>query len=115
MAAKQLVRRMPGDAFDWPGLLHVAAADSGRMRDIAALWRDALHDPVLQEDAGDVLTEWARTADDAPVVRRSLARLAREIATDRTVAGWLRYAARGWSEGDVPNSARDVLTALNGR
>jgi hypothetical protein len=115
VAAKQLVRRMPGDAFDWPGLLHVAAADSGRMRDIAALWRDALHDPVLQEDAGDVLTEWARTADDAPVVRRSLARLARETATDRTVAGWLRYAARGWSEGDAPNSARDVLTALNGR
>lgn len=115
VAASQLVRRMPGDAFDWPGLLHVAAADADRMRDIAALWRETLHDPVLQEDADEVLTEWARTADGAPVVRRSLARLAQAIATDRTVARALKYTARGWAEGGAPDSARDVLTALNGR
>jgi hypothetical protein len=115
VAASQLVRRMPGDAFDWPGLLHVAAADDDRMRDIAALWRETLHDPVLQEDADEVLTEWARTADEAPVVRRTLARLARAIATDRTVARAVAYTARGWAEGDAPGSARDVLTALNGR
>ncbi|XRQ12198.1 hypothetical protein ACN3XK_15270 [Actinomadura welshii] len=118
IAAGQLVRRLPGDDFDWPGLLHIAAMDAARMHDIAALWREVLNDRVVQEKAHEVLAEWARTADEAPVVRRSLARLARAVAADRTTAGRLRYAARGWAAdkaASASSSSADVLTALNGR
>ncbi|MFI0480852.1 hypothetical protein [Actinomadura sp. 9N215] len=115
-AAAQLVRRLPGDDFDWPGLLHIAAMDADRMRGVAALWRDVLNDPLVQEDAQDTLLDWARMADEAPLVRRSLARLARAVATDDLIAGRLRYAARAWAEDDrAPASSADVLTALNGR
>ncbi|MGP4024040.1 hypothetical protein [Actinomadura sp. 3N407] len=116
-AASQLVRRLPGDDFDWPGLLHIASMDAARMRDIAALWREVLNDAVVQENAQDILREWACAADRVPLVRRSLARLARAIATDGLTAGRLRYAARRWAEGDraTPASSAEVLTALNGR
>ncbi|MFI0370806.1 hypothetical protein ACH35V_23295 [Actinomadura sp. 1N219] len=114
--AAQLVRRLPGDDFDWPGLLHIAALDADRMRGVAALWRGVLNDPLVQEEAQDILLDWARTADEVPLVRRSLARLAQAVATDRLVTGRLRYAARMWAEGDrAPASSAAVLTALNGR
>ncbi|WP_433227101.1 hypothetical protein [Actinomadura formosensis] len=116
LAAAQLVRRLPGDGFDWPGLLHIAAMDTDRMRDIAALWRDVLQDTAVQDPAWDVLAEWARTADGTPLVRRSLARLAWTVASDSLIAGRLRYAARGWAEDEhTRRSSADVLTALNGR
>ncbi|WP_187437797.1 hypothetical protein [Actinomadura decatromicini] len=114
MAAAQLVRRMPGDDFDWPGLLHIAAMDDARMRDVAALWRVVLNDSIVQEPAQDVLREWACTADDVPLVRRSFVRLTRAVATDGVTTGRLRFAARGWAEA-APKSSADVLTALNGR
>src|SRR5205807_1418299 len=80
VAGLELVLRLPGDDFDWPGLLHIAATDARRRDEIAALWRNVLTDPLLQEDAERVLYEWADMADRATTVRRWLARLAVAIA-----------------------------------
>ncbi|TDC60063.1 hypothetical protein E1200_31135 [Actinomadura sp. GC306] len=114
-AAGQLVRRLPGDDFDWPGLLHIASMDAARMHEIAALWRTVLNDAVVHESAREIFGEWAAAADRVPLVRRSLARLAQAVATDETTAGRLRYAARGWADGIAPASSADVLNALNRR
>lgn len=114
VAALQLVLRQADDDFDWPGLLHIAARDATRMREIAGLWRDVLNDPLVQKDAADILFEWARMADKTPLVRRSLARLMQATAADALTAGRIRYAARSWAAGDRPakTSSADILTAL---
>ena len=117
IAADGLIRReqeVAGqDPVPWPLLLHLSIR-LGEVRDaVKELWRSALNGAVFYEEAGQVLTRWAATAEVQPSVREAFLRLARTIARDdwRTTAILERYC-RLWSDPDNLNPLPRVSAEL---
>ncbi|MEO5876506.1 MAG: hypothetical protein ABIS86_18005 [Streptosporangiaceae bacterium] len=98
----------------WPGLLHIAALDPVRQREIAELWRDALTAPGLHHSAKDILATWARQTERFPTMRRCLVRLLTEAAADDRTKKIIRLEAGRWSQGprSAPLCSAEVLQAL---
>jgi hypothetical protein len=120
VCAVGLLKRLPGEAWTWPGLLHISAVEETRRTEIAALWRAVINDKDLSPLADEVLLEWAVRVDDVPLMRRSLTRLLWETAAaDQVTAGRIHYAARNWADGTrsrtAKNSSAEVLKIFQER
>jgi hypothetical protein len=113
VATVDLVREPPGDAepVEWPRLLHIAASDPTRQRELGALWRDALASGGLGPTAKEILSDWARTAEPHPAMRHALTRLLMAAASDRTAHIRIRNEAAKWAK-EAPRCSREVLDAL---
>lgn len=119
LAAGDLVRQFTTpdhQTVTWPTLLHIAARDEERQRQVAALWANVLTSSDLHDTAQVILAEWAFQAEGTRAMQRYLGRLLAVAQAQDPRAGEIAAtAARRWATGSraAPETSAAVLTALD--
>ena len=77
------------------------------------LWQYVLNEALFHEEAGQVMTRWAATAEGSPAIREAFLRLARAIARGdrRSLMILERYCAQ-WTSADNLSPLPAVSAAL---
>ncbi|MBS2965368.1 ATP-binding protein [Actinocrinis puniceicyclus] len=113
--ANSLHARMSDAAHrdDWPYLL-AAAREHKELRDpLASVWRRVVKESRFHEQAQDVMTGWARSAEADEELRDVFLRLLRSMARgDRRCALILDTYARAWTSADGITPLPAVASAL---
>jgi hypothetical protein len=116
--ANGLVTRTQGDLeapgpISWPLLLHLTTRLPEVRSAIVTLWRYVLNEALFHDEAEQVVTRWAATAEGDPAVREAFLRLARAITRndERSLMILDRYCAL-WVSADNLRPLPVVSSAL---
>jgi hypothetical protein len=87
----------------WPFLLRLMTRLPLARGPILNLWRFVLNEALFNEEAGQVMTRWAATAEECPATRDAFLRLARQIAhgDKRSLMILQRYCAMWTYRGNL--------------
>lgn len=119
--ADGLIDREPGtadrDPVPWPFLLRLMTRLPQARESIVALWRYVINEPLFHEEAEQVMTRWAATAEGHAPVLEFLLRLARQLAfgDERSRKILLRYCALWIEPGNLsplPKASAALQTVL---
>lgn len=101
------------DPVPWPFLLHMTRRLTEARSAVVRLWQSVLNGALFYEEAEQVMTRWAATAEVNPSVRGEFMRLARAIARGdwRCLLILERYCAI-WSSADSLNPLPVVSSDL---
>jgi len=105
--------------LSWPFLLRLATRLAEVRSALVRLWQYVLNESLFYEEAEQVMTRWAATAEGSPAIREAFLRLARSIARSdqRSLMILQRYCAQWTSAGNlsplplVSAALQTVLTA----
>ena len=97
----------------WPSLLSLTTRLAAVRNAIVRLWQYVLNEALFHEEAGQVMTRWAATAEGSPAIREAFLRLARAIARGdrRSLMILERYCAQ-WTSADNLSPLPAVSAAL---
>jgi hypothetical protein len=101
------------DPVSWPFLLRLTTRLAEARPAIVRMWQYVLNEALLYEEAGQVMTRWAATAEGNPAMREAFLRLARAIARSdrRSLMILERYCAQ-WTSADNLRPLPVVSAAL---
>jgi hypothetical protein len=111
VSAIDLIHEPPGGEVVWPKLLHIAASNPQRMRELGRLWQDALKTEPVRSLAKEVLRGWVGEAEEVPAMRQALGYLLLQAAADPTTNDRIRFEADKWAK-DHPIFAAAMKAAL---
>jgi hypothetical protein len=111
--ADSLVRDPAGDyaAPRWPELLHLASQDVRCREPLFALWRGVIEYGTFHDLTGEVLTSWARSAENDDAMLDAYVRMVRATAGGSRPAH--RFLYRLASDWDDPDELRPLFKAAS--
>lgn len=90
----------------WPTLLWLASSEEGRFDKVVELWRRALNERLLRQEALERLRRWVEEADEAPHLQGSVQRLVGRLAEgSERERDRLCHHLRTWAETAESSSA----------